>query len=446
MSNNTKPAAEVYEAPLAALHPSPINVHKSERRDEPALKGLAESIRACGMIHRIVVRREEDNTLTIVDGHRRFAAAKLLGLKTVPVEVVGVSRDRSLAITIAANVQRQEDDPMLEAEAIEKLTAGGMSVAQIAATIGITESKVTRRRRLSQLTQAWRNFAKRKRCTTDLLERVAAFNPELQDMVAEEVGLSAYGQDDHESMVYGWDEFDHEFAARILSLENAPFDTEKQGCWNCPHNTSTHQYLFPGMEDRENARCQNAQCFRKAAAVKVDGIIERLRKEGRPAIEIDCKWHIPEYWNTAEEEDNKHPQAYVFTDYGDVKCVLWGIKPTKASAVDEAETEQEQAEKAEAKRRQRILKVAKDKLLQACSKSMYKPGFLQSGEYRLLAAIRLNRELQEISHDGHIIWMTQEFIADAVRAGVITTDGLTVEEREIWKEATEDNPVAKEDA
>src|SRR5690606_17497380 len=91
------------------------------RMDETALQELADSIREHGLLQPIVVRSIGDDRYEIIAGERRFRAAALAQLRTVPVVVREVSDENALAIALIENIQREDLNPLEEATAIRRL-------------------------------------------------------------------------------------------------------------------------------------------------------------------------------------------------------------------------------------------------------------------------------------------------------------------------------------
>jgi ParB family chromosome partitioning protein len=89
--------------------------------DEAALQDLAASIRQHGMMQPIVVRSIDGQRHEIIAGERRFRAARLAGLDDVPVIVREVSDENALAMALIENIQREDLNPLEEAQAIRRL-------------------------------------------------------------------------------------------------------------------------------------------------------------------------------------------------------------------------------------------------------------------------------------------------------------------------------------
>ncbi len=91
-----------------------------ETFDEKTIKELAESIREKGLIQPIIVR-EVGEKYQIVAGERRFLAAKLLGLKSIPAIIKDISEKESAEIALIENIQRKNLNPVEEAIAYKRL-------------------------------------------------------------------------------------------------------------------------------------------------------------------------------------------------------------------------------------------------------------------------------------------------------------------------------------
>lgn len=121
--------------------------------DESGLDELANSIKENGIIQPLIVVSNGDGTYGLVAGERRLRASKLLGLSDVPVVIREVSGDDELLeLALIENVQRQDLNPIEEAQAYEKLIKFfSYTQEQAAQKVGKKRSTVTNRLRLLQL-------------------------------------------------------------------------------------------------------------------------------------------------------------------------------------------------------------------------------------------------------------------------------------------------------
>ena len=129
------------------------NPHQPRREfDEEALKELADSIREHGIIQPIIAEEAGDGTYFIIAGERRTSAARLAGLLTVPVILKKFSEERKLEVALIENIQRENLNPIEEAEAYHQLmTMGNLSQEETAARVGKNRSTVANALRLLKL-------------------------------------------------------------------------------------------------------------------------------------------------------------------------------------------------------------------------------------------------------------------------------------------------------
>ena len=118
---------------------------------ESALEELAQSIRHNGIIQPLVVRRSGDR-FQIIAGERRWRAAQKAGLHTVPCVVKEVSDENSLELSLIENIQREELNPIEEANAYRKLLEkGDLTQEDVSQRVGKTRSSITNALRLLKL-------------------------------------------------------------------------------------------------------------------------------------------------------------------------------------------------------------------------------------------------------------------------------------------------------
>lgn len=121
---------------------------------EESLEELADSIRAQGLVQPIVVREIDAGQYEIVAGERRWRASKLAGLSTVPVLVRNVSDRNAIAMALIENIQRENLNPMEEANALFRLKEEfEMTHQQVAESVGKSRATVTNLLRLRNLNE-----------------------------------------------------------------------------------------------------------------------------------------------------------------------------------------------------------------------------------------------------------------------------------------------------
>jgi ParB family chromosome partitioning protein len=119
---------------------------------EEALNELADSIRVHGVIQPIVVQPLPDNLFQIIAGERRWRAAQRAGLMRLPAVVRESVLDSSLEIALIENLQREDLNPIEEAQAYEKLIADfGLTQEEVARRVGKSRAAITNMLRLLRL-------------------------------------------------------------------------------------------------------------------------------------------------------------------------------------------------------------------------------------------------------------------------------------------------------
>ena len=126
--------------------------------DEGALYELAESIKAQGIMQPVLVRKlhegENAGKYEIIAGERRSRAAKLAGLETVPVLVRNVPDEAAAAMALIENIQRENLNPLEEAQGLQRLIREfGLTHEQAAQAVGRSRSAASNLLRLINLAE-----------------------------------------------------------------------------------------------------------------------------------------------------------------------------------------------------------------------------------------------------------------------------------------------------
>jgi ParB family chromosome partitioning protein len=122
------------------------------RGDETALAELAESIKAQGVVQPILVRPVDGGRFEIIAGERRWRAAARAGLREIPALVRSVPDQAALALALIENIQRENLNPLEEAQGLKRLIEEfGLTHEAAARAIGRSRSAVTNLLRLTQL-------------------------------------------------------------------------------------------------------------------------------------------------------------------------------------------------------------------------------------------------------------------------------------------------------
>ena len=148
-----KEADELVHLPVTSLRPG--KYQPRTRMDETSLAELADSIRARGVIQPIVVRPVDDGAYEILAGERRWRAARLAGQDRVPAVVRAVPDDAALGIGLIENIQREDLNPVEEANGLRRLIDEfKLTHEEAARGIGRSRAAVTNLLRLLDLAPA----------------------------------------------------------------------------------------------------------------------------------------------------------------------------------------------------------------------------------------------------------------------------------------------------
>ncbi len=120
--------------------------------EHAALDQLANSIREKGILQPLIVRKIEKNRYELIAGERRLRAAKMAGLERVPVIEKDIALSDRLEIALIENIQRENLNPLEEAEAYAKLMSEfGMTQDSVAKRVGKNRSTIANSVRILQL-------------------------------------------------------------------------------------------------------------------------------------------------------------------------------------------------------------------------------------------------------------------------------------------------------
>ncbi|HEX7043704.1 MAG TPA: ParB/RepB/Spo0J family partition protein [Burkholderiales bacterium] len=156
--------------------------------DQAALEELAASIRAQGVVQPIVVRPLPTGNYEIIAGERRWRAAQLAGLETVPAVVRRVPDEAAIAIALIENIQRENLNPVEEAAALQRLIDEfGMTHQRVAEAVGRSRAAVTNLLRLLALSAELRQMLEDGRLDMGHARALLALDGPLQVQAAREV-------------------------------------------------------------------------------------------------------------------------------------------------------------------------------------------------------------------------------------------------------------------
>jgi ParB family chromosome partitioning protein len=143
-------APELAHVPVDQIHANPKQPRK--RFESEAVSGLAESIKAQGLIQPVVLRPRLEGGYELIAGERRWRAAREAGIATVPAVVREADDRDSLLLGLVENVAREDLSPIEEARAYAVLIDEfGLALGEVAERVGRSKPTVSNRIRLLEL-------------------------------------------------------------------------------------------------------------------------------------------------------------------------------------------------------------------------------------------------------------------------------------------------------
>lgn len=235
------------------------------------LKELAESIKLHGILQPIIVREGNE----IVAGHRRWHAAKLAGLDSVPCVLVKLSDQDAKVAQIVENLHRKNLNPIEEAKSFQNLMDEKVLLPQdVAQMAGKNTNYVYRSLQLLSLPPSAIKALSEGRLTAAHGHQLARVGPAQVETVVK----YALEPDWHKNLPTVQDLKDFIAQRAEKQLSRAPFKLDvpyagKIACVNCPYNTGNQEVLF---DEAKEGRCTNGACF----TAKCNQVVKDLREDG----------------------------------------------------------------------------------------------------------------------------------------------------------------------
>lgn len=273
---------------IRLLAPSKTNPRRSV--DDIALKQLAESIEAVGVLQPLVVRevgQEGDaHEYEIVCGHRRYLAAKLAGLEVVPVEVRELTDVQVLEVQLVENLQRADIHPLDEAEGFARLRdEAKYTPEQIAQRVGKSVAWVYARLKLTSLAPEARKAFLANELAASVAVPLARLPHAQQAKALKKLGVGAADAMPARDQIQ-W--IQKEFCR---SLKGAPFDTkdavlvpEAGSCMKCPKRSGAVPGLFDDL--KESNVCTDVKCFDAKCTAAWSQVAEKHLAKGNDVLPL----------------------------------------------------------------------------------------------------------------------------------------------------------------
>ncbi|MFN3630209.1 MAG: ParB/RepB/Spo0J family partition protein [Casimicrobiaceae bacterium] len=256
------------------------------RFDEATLADLAASIKTQGLMQPIVVRQLADGRHEIIAGERRFRAARLAGLDRVPVIVREVDDATALTLALIENLQRQDLNPIEEAQGLRRLIDEfGFTHEQAAQAVGKSRSAVTNLLRLLDLAEPVRERLIAGTLEAGAARALATLPRDRQVLLAERIAIQGLSVRAVEALVKAEGEGRAETGRssgrssgkRSAHGGRAPHSSEVTDPDLARLETELSDALGTYVALRHQASGQGELVIRYADLEQLDGILARLR-------------------------------------------------------------------------------------------------------------------------------------------------------------------------
>lgn len=285
------------------------------------LQELAESIKSKGVLQPLIVRPVDELTpYEIIAGARRYRASILADVAEVPCIVRELSDKDVLEFQMIENSQRDDVDPVEEADGYARLIEDyGHTVASLARRVGKSEHHIAARISLRDLCANAREALQAEVIKIGHAELLARLTVEQQEIVLDQFDLK--DNDNDEPLQYTVADMRDYIQRRIYtSLVTAPFPLNKHGivigvptCIECPKNSASQGALF---SDMTQAWCTDKKCFE----MKVDNWT--LQQEAKLKDESTAFVKISEEWRGDRKTMALPTNAYKVVGSGDEGALL----------------------------------------------------------------------------------------------------------------------------
>ena len=157
--NDTEKMVSTDTLPLSEIIPNKDQPRKTF--DEPTLAELSESIKQHGVLQPLLVRPLPGGGYQLVAGERRWRACRMAGVREVPVVIKELTDTETMEIAIIENLQREDLNPIEEAEGLQALVDKcGLTQEEVAASVGKSRPAIANSLRLLRLPQEVRDMTR----------------------------------------------------------------------------------------------------------------------------------------------------------------------------------------------------------------------------------------------------------------------------------------------
>lgn len=313
---------KLLEVPISGLIESKTNPRGDY--DKTSLVELAESIKQQGLLQPILVRVNEDaQSFEIICGARRYRAAVIAKLDTVPCRVVELDDDEVYAVQIVENLQRQDIHPLDEAAGFQTLL-GRMNgeVRRVSAAVGKPDAYIIQRVKLLDLIPPAKKLFKDGKIGYQHARILCRLTAETQAEALKTIDRDASWQ-----ALAQWVEQRASAALKAApwKLDDAELVKEAGACSACPKNTSANRGLFGDLEE---GVCTDKLCFQNklTAFVQISLAKAKDANKGNEVLTLSDRYGTSEKgaipndkWKPAKKGSCEYVQPGVLAESWDTK-------------------------------------------------------------------------------------------------------------------------------
>ncbi|HEX2957576.1 MAG TPA: ParB/RepB/Spo0J family partition protein [Chitinispirillaceae bacterium] len=284
--------------PVDKIVPSPANKRKGRLIK---IEELAESIKSHGLIHEPLVRPVDDH-FEIVSGERRWRACSLIG-ETILCKVREMSDSEAHELTFAENHNREDLEPIEEAEFIQVMIQDGKSIEDIAERFGKSVQYIARRSKLINLAPIVIE-----ECSTKLsaaqLEMLARFDHHIQESFCYQYREEIYCGITFNELKDCLDSYLMKLSSVPWKLNDETLYPDVGSCTNCQKRTSRQTSLFDQIEEKGKIvdQCIDKKCWTKKYQLFVEQKKTDLKAKNPDLITIDASGYNDAVFDNEDKE------------------------------------------------------------------------------------------------------------------------------------------------
>lgn len=275
------------------LVPHPNN----PRKDLGDLTELSESIKANGIFQNLTVVPNEDDTYTVIIGHRRMAASQIAGLTELPCAIVEMSEKDQLGTMLLENMQRSDLTVYEEAKGFQLMLDLGETVESIHEKTGFGKSTIYKRVKLCQLDEEKFKRAQERGATLEdyaKLDKIT--DPEMKNRALDSIGTpnfdnavrTAVADEKYNEKLEKWETLLSTFASRVPDFDVSKHElykslymsTYEYDSFEIPDDADKVDYYYSiGVNSWDRDRVRIFKDYDKSSLQEANEQEERRRKE-----------------------------------------------------------------------------------------------------------------------------------------------------------------------